>query len=366
MSKKIVIPIVAALVLTLIAGLLVSSHVQAQGAGPLGRSLRLRPALGQVTDIGKAGFTVETKDGTEQTFTVDEQTRYRSKDKADLAFADLKTGQWVAVVTGRGRAVANLARLVITLPESFDPTQFAGARGKIVAVDPAASQFTLENQPGQKTVVTTDAGTIYRGEATSFGDLQAGMFAGVISKESAGDGLVARIVRLGDPLEVHFGEITAIDTAAGSFTLKTQRTNQELTVTVDDSTRFRSKGSEISSLDDLKTGMFAMLVAKSPAGAGQTDAPLKAVLVAAGDKSDLPKADLWVGGRLVSVDKHAFTVEDRQGKQYTFQTTGDTRLRSREVRSLADLKAGMLVLVGAKDLGNGSYQAQVVLVFPRK
>ena len=54
------------------------------------------------------------------------------------------------------------------------------------------------------------------------------------------------------------------------------------------------------------------------------------------------------------------------GKQYTFQTTADTRIRSREVHSLADLKTGMVVLVGAKDLGNGSYQAQVVQVLPRR
>jgi hypothetical protein len=366
MSKKIVIPVVAALVLTLIAGLVVSSHVLAQGAGPLGRWLRARPVLGQVTLIGKAEFTVKTKDGTEQTFTVDDSTRYRSKDKAELTFADLKTGQWVAVVTGRGQGASNLARFVVTLPEGLDPTQFEGARGKVSAVNPAASQFTLENQQGEKTVVTVDAETVYRGEASSLADLQEGMLAGVISKEMAGDGLVARIVRAGDPIGVHFGEISEVNTSAGTITLKTQRTSQELTVSVDESTRFRSKSNEIAGLRDLKTGMVAMVVTKTPAGEEQTDAPLKAVLVAAGDKSDLPKADLRVGGRVVSLDQNAFTIEDRDGKQYTFQTTGDTRIRGREINSFADLKTGMLALVGAKDLGNGPYQAQVVLALPRR
>ncbi len=366
MSKKIVIPVVAALVLTLIAGVVVSSNVLAQGAGPLGRLLRAHPLLGQVTRIGTADFTVKTKDGTEQTFTVDDSTRYRSKDKAELSFADLKTGQWVAVVTGRGLGASNLARFVVTLPEGLDPTQFEGARGKVSAVNPAGSQFTIENQQGQKTVVTVNAETVYRGEAGSLADLQVGMQAGVISKEMVGDGLVARVVRAGDPIGVNFGEITRINTSAGSITLKVQRTGQELTISVDESTRFRSKGNEISSLKDLKTGMFAMVVSKAPAGAEQTDAPLMAALVAAIDKSDLPKADLWVGGRVISTDKNAFTVEDREGTQYTFKTTGDTRIRSREVHSVADLKTDMLVLVGAKDLGNGSYQAQVVLVLPRR
>jgi Domain of unknown function (DUF5666) len=365
MSKKIVIPVVAALVLTLVAGLAVSRDVLAQGPGPLGRLARLRPVLGQVTAIGKSEFTIQTKDGTEQTFTVDGRTRYRSKDKAGLAFADLKTGQWVAVVTGRLPGARDLARLVVTMPEGLDPAQFEGVRGKVVDVKPAANQFTLEDQQGQKTVVTVGADTVYRGQVTGLADLQQGMIAGVISKEMAGDGLVARLVRAGEPVGVHAGEVTNVNTAAGTFTLKTLSANQQLTLTVDDSTRFRSKADEVSGLKDLKTGMFAIVVSKNPAGE-QANAPLTAVMVAASDKSDLPQADLWVGGRLVSQARNTFTVENREGQQYTFQTTGRTRLRSRELRSLADLKIGMLVLVGAKDLGNGSYQAQVVLVLPRR
>ena len=67
MSKKIVIPVIAALVLTLMAGLAVSSTALAQGAGPLGRLLKARPVLGQVTAIGKSRFygRDEGRDGTD-------------------------------------------------------------------------------------------------------------------------------------------------------------------------------------------------------------------------------------------------------------------------------------------------------------
>jgi len=366
MSKKIVIPVVAAVVITLIAGMVVNSSALAQAQSPLRRLLRLRPALGQVTAIGKAEFTVETKDGTVKAFKVDDITRYRSKEESELTFADLKTGQWVAVVTGRLPGASNLARLVVTLPEGLDPTQFEGARGKVISVNQGAGQFTLENLEGQKTVVTTNSETIYRGEVTSLADLEVGMLAGVVSKEMDGTGLVARIVRAGDPIGIHFGEITRIDASAATFTLKTQRSAQELTISVDESTRFRSKASEISGLKDLTTGMFAIVVSKTPAGEEQTDVSLKAAMVAAGDKSDLPKADLWVGGRVISTDQSAFTVENREGKQFTFQAGGYTRFRSREIRSLAEMKPGMLVLVGAIELGSGSYQAQVVLVLPRR
>ncbi len=278
MTKKIGFPVVAAIVLALIAGLAASSTALAQSGGPLGRLLKARPVLGQVTAIGKSEFTVEKKDGTELTFKVDERTRYRSKEKTELAFTDLKTGQWVAVVVERGQGERGTARLVVTLPEDFDPTQFEGARGKVIDVNPAASQFTIENREGQKTVVTTNSETVFRGEVTSLADLEVGMLAGVVNKEAAGDGMQARLVRAGNPTSRYTGEITRVNSSAGTFTLKTRRTGEEMTFTVDENTRFRG----------------------------------------------------------------------------------------REVKSLADLKAGMMVLVGAKDLGSGSYQAQVVAALPRK
>jgi hypothetical protein len=119
-------------------------------------------------------------------------------------------------------------------------------------------------------------------------------------------------------------------------------------------------------LEDLKSGMYALVVSKPAAGDEPADTTLKAALVAAGDKSDLPKADLFVGGRIVAVEKGAFTVESREGEQYVFKTSGETRIRSREVHNVNGLKPGMLVLVGAKDLGSGAYQAQVVMVLPRR
>jgi len=366
MSKKIVFPIVVAFVLTLIAGLVVSSSASAQSKNPLPRLIRARPTLGQVTSIGNGQFTIETRNGEQRTFQVDDRTRYRSKEKTELTFSDLETGGWVAVVTGRFLNARDLARLVVLLPADFDPEQLDGARGKVSAVNLAASEFTIEDQQGQKTVVTTDEETIFRGQVTSLADLKAGMAVGVIAKETTGDGLVARTVRAGDPIGVHLGEVTGVKAAGGSFTLKPVSASQSMVVSVDEQTRFRSKNNQIAELKDLETGMFAMVVTKTPVGDERTDDSPVAVLVAAVDKADLPQVDLWVGGRVVSTGKNSLTIENRDGKEFTFQTTGDTRFRSREVRSLADLQTGMLALVGAKELGNGSYQAQIVLVIPRR
>jgi len=48
--------------------------------------LKSTPAVGPGNRrFGKSEFSVEKEDGTELTFQVDEITRYRSKDKAELA-----------------------------------------------------------------------------------------------------------------------------------------------------------------------------------------------------------------------------------------------------------------------------------------
>jgi len=52
----------------------------------------------------------------------------------------------------------------------------------------------------------------------------------------------------------------------------------------------------------------------------------------------------------------------RDGQTITFQVTGDTKFRSKggQVKSLEDLQEGMIAMVGAEELSNGKYQAQVV------
>jgi hypothetical protein len=68
----------------------------------------------------------------------------------------------------------------------------------------------------------------------------------------------------------------------------------------------------------------------------------------------------------VDVPGNSFTIQTRRGESLTFQVTAETRFRSRRgvVTSLEELKAGMAVAVGAKDLGNSQYQALRVLVAP--
>jgi riboflavin synthase alpha subunit len=72
-------------------------------------------------------------------------------------------------------------------------------------------------------------------------------------------------------------------------------------------------------------------------------------------------------GKVTAVNGQSFTIQTRQGKSLTFQVTEETTFRSRRgvVNSLEELKPGMAVAVGAKELANSQYQAFRVLVAPR-
>ena len=362
MSKKIFIPISVALLVAIIAGLWVSTESFAQEDGFPARLRRARPVVGQVTAVSGDQFTIEKRDGKEITFLVDESTRYTNKEKAELSIDDLEIGLWVAVAAPKGSEEEPVARVVVLLPENLNPSQMTGFRGSILSVDMSGNQFTLQTQKGVKTTFEVDSSTIYKGEATTFSGLQEGMSAGVAAKELEDGSLLAQIIRTGYPISKHLGEITAVSLEDSTLTLRTSRGQEELTFKVDENTRFRSKDQSVESLEDLQPGMVCVVVAR-----GQGDAIPVASIVGAADKDNLPKFDLRVGGRIVSLEENSFTIEDRNNQQYTFQVTGDTLFRSRggQISGLEDLKEGVLVIVGAKELGSGTYQAELIIAKPR-
>ncbi|MBN1147868.1 MAG: hypothetical protein JXA78_11490 [Anaerolineales bacterium] len=369
MSKKILIPIVVTLVVALLAGAWVSGEALAQslgedGGGRLKRLAQIRQRLGQVTAIDADSFTVQRLDGESFTVLVDDETRFIDKERNELAFADLATGRWVIVAAPENDAGERLARLVVLLPEDFDPSQFAGAIGKITGVDLDAQQFMLQDRQGEQKTFDVDQQTQFKGEAESLADLSEGMLAGVRAQQQADGSMLAQTVAARLQLQRCAGEIVSVNEASSTFTLKTRRGDQELTFAVDEHTRFRTKDGELDDLADLEPGMVAIVMAQAGA---QGETPI-ARLVGAIDKDQLPEFDKRIGGRVTSVDQNSFTIRARDGQEYTFQVTGSTKFRSQgnQVQGLEDLQEGMAVGVGAKELGNGNYQAQLVIVVNRQ
>ena len=285
MFKKILFPLVLALAAALaIGGVAYAASQPEKTPSPAGQAAAesaditrdTRRGLGQITALGAGQFTVLRRNGAEQLIRVDENTRYFKADGSAGSFADLQVGRWVAgrvALTGDGP----LAKVVILLPEGFDPTlKLIRHAGSITAVDPAAGTFGLKTVRGENLTFQVDGSTQYYGQVHGLADLQTGM-AAVVGAQQRADGsyLAVRVTAHEKPLVdvKKVGRVTAIDVS--SFTIRA-RDGNTYTFQVTPQTRFRSRGGEVRGLRDLRLGMGVAVAAQETDG-GQ----LRALLVVA-------------------------------------------------------------------------------------
>jgi hypothetical protein len=232
--------------------------------------LLLPRQLGQVKTVQAGQFTMQTVQGNERTITAGDKTGYRALGGEPLNFSDLKAGQWVSVMTRRGNAPDAPALLVTIMSENFDPQDWQGpkARGSVTAVDPAAQTFSLKTLKGWEITCTVEAATRYLGKASSLNDLKVGLAVEVAGEEKD-DKMVVKALFAHDPIRTAAGIIKQVDTAAGTVTLQAL-SGEEIRITVNDSTRFRSPQDTIQNLADLKPDMRILVIARQlPDGSRQ-------------------------------------------------------------------------------------------------
>ncbi len=365
MNKKVWIPIsIAALIALVAAGLWVSDEASAQGTTLFHRFQMARRGLGQVTAVSTDRFTIKRLNEQEITFLVTENTLFRDREGNELSFSDLQEGQWVVVRPALGEEGTIEARLVIVMPPDFDPTSFSGARGVIASIDLASSQLLLENWQGEENAFSVNEDTLFRGAAGDLAEIEEGMRAWVLARSLEDDGLLAVVVRTFYPHLRKVGEITSVDLDSASFILKAVQSGEEYTFFVDDGTRFRLRGGEVAGLEALQPGMKCVVIAREESEASASR--YVAIWVAAASPEDLPQFDLRVLGRITSIGADQISVENSEGEVFTFTVNEDTRFRSRGgmITSLDDLQEGMFVLVGAAQLEDGSYVAQLIVARP--
>lgn len=255
MIKKTYIPILIAVVLSL----LVSSVALAQSTQDPTQLRGGKRGIGQITALGAGQFTVESRQGEEHIIYVDENTRYRRFDGSPIEFADLQVGDWVAgILRYDPEREGPLARLIILLPDDYDPSQRLGirARGKVIAVDEGASTFSLHIRSGAELTFTVNAHTVFKGGVTSLAELEEGMLAAVAGVKQADGSLLAQVVFARKPLVRLVGEVKTVDLVASSFTLDTRR-GKEVSILVVENTKFRSRDGQVDGLEDLQAGMHA-------------------------------------------------------------------------------------------------------------
>jgi hypothetical protein len=154
------------------------------------------PAFGTINSVGVDRFEVKKADGSTQTVTVNEHTRYR-QGQQDIQLEDLKPGDLVFI---RGQANANkefVAEVVRRVTdEEMQRFQNAGDRvfGEIVFID--KNQLKVTNPRQGDKVVLVDAQTQFMkdGQPSALKDLKVGDRVFILGKEDQGKFLATRVV----------------------------------------------------------------------------------------------------------------------------------------------------------------------------
>jgi hypothetical protein len=211
-------------------------------------------ARGTVTDVNiSAGkFTIEKPDGANQTFFVDEHTRYGGRLQG---LEDLQEGWKAGVVAVEGTPGKLLALGLV----AGDGSELIQVRGRLSSVNSGVGLFEIETPQGEMLQIHVDRDTRYHGQVADIGDLKAGMGAGVAAVEDADGRLLAKQVVAGNlPIDrpqivKGQGVIHSVSPGAGKFTLE-KSDGTRLTVYVDSKTRYRG---QVGSFDELEKGMKA-------------------------------------------------------------------------------------------------------------
>jgi len=196
MMKKKNVWIIALLALVMgfgIAGTAIAASDQSPTSHPGGPG---HPkGMGEVTAIGSDQFTVETRNGTEVTVLVDDDTRYFG----DLeSFNDIEVGMKVAVMGAREGDQTIAAKAV----GSGDFPLGKRAGGEVTAVD--NDSLTIENRKGESFTFQVDGETLFfsrNDEIESLSDIEIGDFAKVHYEEASDGTLIAKSIGSGTPKE---------------------------------------------------------------------------------------------------------------------------------------------------------------------
>jgi len=133
--------------------------------------------FGTITSVGVDRFEVKREDGTTQTVTVSDQTRYR-EDQKDIHLEDLKPGDRV-MVTGQSAdnkqiTAGTVRRVTEEDMQRFQQMQAHRAFGQITSIE--GNQLKIQNpRQGERTIVVNDQTTFTKdGQSITLKDLKVG------------------------------------------------------------------------------------------------------------------------------------------------------------------------------------------------
>jgi len=284
---------------------------------------------GKVTDVNPSAgkFSIETPDGVEMRFFVDEKTRYggqiSSLDElevgmgAGVAYSEHSEGKLIAIGLIAGSA-----------PDLIK------AKGEVTAVDTDLGKFEIVTADGTRTRFFVDEKTRYQGQLSSLEDMEVGWQAGVAAKEGEDGTLTAVLVIAGiRPETVRAeGTIVGVDAAAGKFRLE-KGDGTILTFFVTENTTYKG---QVEGIRDLEEGMRAGV-----GGYEDQEGKLIARVVLAGNSQDRPELIKAQGIiKTVSPGAGKFQLEKSDGSVITVFVDSQTQYRG-QVGGFNDLEKGM-------------------------
>lgn len=219
-------------------------------------SIRTR---GEITNVDTTAmsFSVQSQDGEELSFSVDDETRFFGQ---VAGIGDLQIGWQVAV----GGTENDDGRYLAKLVGSVDLKNTRTRTGMINEVNLSADSFTLITRQDDEFTVTVDENTRYRsrdGQIQDLENLEQGMVAIAVGVSQEDGSFLAARVAAGneDDLPNFDVKIGGTISAIGEDSITVQnRAGEETTFTVDAETRFQGRGS-VSSLDDFEVGIVALV-----------------------------------------------------------------------------------------------------------
>jgi hypothetical protein len=316
----------------------VASAVETQfGEAAIDAEHPRRLLIGQVTGLGDNQFEIKSLKGDSHTILVTGETVYRhraSQEEIEDGSEALEVGGWVGILNHRDAEGQISARLVVLLPEDFDPDEFRGVRaaGEVDKINNGQATFTIITKAGKELTFSVGDETRFAGGLADFNDLEKGDLVAVLAREQSDGSLLAKQVgtrRQDRPPQAKFtGKISDLDTA--SLTIIT-RAGDELTFSVTEATRFGSRTGKIEGIDDLEIDMVVAVVTRP---SSQDEALGVLVLDPALLHLSRVRGEIQSAGGdhltlIVGDDTLTFTVDE------------NTRIKGRGIHDLNDLKNGM-------------------------
>ena len=284
---------------------------------------------GRVIDINTSAgkFSIETPDGDEMRFFVDEKARYGGQ-ISSLEELEVGMGAGVAYTEySEGKLIA-VGLIAGSSPELIK------AKGEVTAVDDNLDKFEIVTEDGTRQRFFVDEKTRYHGQLSSLAEMEVGWQAGVTAKEGEDGKLTAVLVIAGirtEPVRVE-GTIVGVDAAAGKFRLE-KGEGTVLTFFVNENTTYKG---QVEGINDLEEGMRAGV-----GGHEDEDGQLIARVIAAGTPQERPEIVKAQGTiKMVSPGAGKFQLEKSDGSVLTVYVDGKTTYRA-QVDNFDDLEKGM-------------------------